>query len=175
MAGMMKTLDKNMDNYSSKQIEKMIRKLNTARINAIKREKKEAEQKKKEEEERRAREEEERRAAHIQEVTSMDLPLDWDNLFIADERTQGVHTDSISDALILSLTTLGRVDIEYMSAVTGEDYKTVISTLKGSIYQNPDTWEECFYKGWETAEEYLSGNLMRKWRAAKTANEASEG
>lgn len=112
---------------------------------------------------------------HIQEVTCMDLPMDWNNVFDQDERTAGVHTDSIPDALIMSLTTLGKVDIEYISSVTGADLQTVINTLKGSIYQNPDTWGECFYKGWETAEEYLSGNLMRKWRSAKAANSKYNG
>ena len=70
----------------------------------------------------------------------------------------------------MSLTTLGKVDIEYISAITGEDYKTVICALKGSIYQNPEKWNECFYKGWETAEEYLSGNLMRKWQVVVDTN-----
>ena len=175
MANVINMIDKNAGSFSSKQIEKMIRELSRLKKKAMRREKEEAEREAREEEERRAREAEARRATHIQEVTSMDLPLDWENLFNADARTQGVHTDSIPDALILSLTTLGRVDVEYMSAVTGEDYKTVISALKGAIYQNPDTWDECFYKGWETAEEYLSGNLMRKWKAAKAANEAYDG
>ena len=113
--------------------------------------------------------------AHIQEVTSMELPLDWDNVFDTDERTSGVHTDSIPDALVMSLTTLGCVDIEYIASVTGEDYKTVINTLKGSIFQNPDTWGECFFKGWETAEEYLSGNLRRKLETAVKANKEYKG
>lgn len=148
------------------------------RLEKKKREKKEKqilEQKKREEKERREREERERKEAHVREVTCMDLPLDWDNVFNSDVRTEGVHTDSIPDGLILSLTTLGRVDIQYISSVTGADYKTVICTLKGSIYQNPDTWNECFYEGWETAEEYLSGNLMRKWKAARKANEEYNG
>ena len=29
------------------------------------------------------------------------------------------------------------VDIEFISAITGEEMKTVIETLKGSIFQNP--------------------------------------
>lgn len=148
------------------------------RLEKKKREKEEKrilEQKKREEKERREREERERKEAHVREVTCMDLPLDWDNVFNSDVRTEGVHTDSIPDGLILSLTTLGRVDIQYISSVTGADYKTVICTLKGSIYQNPDTWNECFYEGWETAEEYLSGNLMRKWKAARKANEEYNG
>ena len=119
---------------------------------------------------RKAQEARNERERHIEEVTSMELPLDWENVFADDPRTQGVHTESISDALILSLSNLARVDIEYISSITGEDYKTVICALKGSIYQNPETWNECFFKGWETAEEYLSGNLVRKWRIANEAN-----
>ena len=161
--------------YSSSEIDQIIDKLNNAKYHAKKRE--EEENKRREEEERRRleREEEERKEAHVQEVTCMDLPLDWDNIFNSDVRAQGVHTNSIPDALIICLTTLGKVDIEFISSITGSDYKTVICTLKGTIYQNPDTWGECFFKGWETAEEYLSGNLMRKWKSAKKANEEYNG
>ena len=113
--------------------------------------------------------------AHVEEVTCMDLPMDWENVFSTDERTRGVHTDSIPDALVMSLTTLGEVNIEYIASITGEDYKTVINTLKGSIYQNPETWGECFYKGWETSDEYLSGNLYRKWKAAEEADKKYNG
>ena len=161
--------------FSSEELEAAIGKLQEWQSRAKYREKKEEEKRELEEAERKAREEKERKEAHIQEVTCMDLPLDWNNVFNSDVRTQGVHTDSIPDALIISLTTLGKVDIEYISSITGSDYKTVISTLKGSIYQNPDTWGECFYKGWETAEEYLSGNLMRKWKSAKEANKEYNG
>ncbi len=111
----------------------------------------------------------------IEQITSMELPLDWENIFNTDERTQGVHVDSIPDALIMSLTELGYVDIEYISSITGRDPKTVILVLKGSIYQDPLAWDECFYKGWQTSEEYLSGNLLYKLRIAKKANEVYNG
>lgn len=162
------------DSVSSEDISKIIVELQKAKQQAKKREKalKAEEERRKEKE---AQEAKEAKEAHIKEVTCMDLPLDWENAFSGDARTQGVHTESISDALIMSLSNLGRVDIEYISSVTGEDCKTVICSLKGSIYQNPDTWGECFYKGWETADEYLSGNLMRKWYAAQKANEEYKG
>lgn len=144
-------------------------------LNKLKKRKKEKEeklrrQKEKEEAKRKAEEERQRKEKHIQQVTSMDLPMDWDNVFSHDSRTEGVFAESISDGLIKSLCNLGKVDIEYISAITGKDYKTVICALKGSIYQNPETWNECFYKGWETAEEYLSGNMMRKWQTAYDAD-----
>ena len=54
------------------------------------------------------------------------------------------------EGLLVSLDALGLVDIEFISSVTGEEMKTVIESLKGSIYQNPLHWGECYYKGWET-------------------------
>ena len=160
---------------SSDELADIIGKLQKAKSFAQKREK--ADRERREREETRLREEEKKRQkdAHIQEVTSMDLPLDWENAFNQDVRTQGVHADSISDGLILSLSNFGMVNIEYISAITGENYKTIICALKGSIYQNPLTWNECFYQGWETAEEYLSGNLMRKLKAASEANKEYNG
>ncbi len=136
---------------------------------------KEKERRQKQAEQKRKKEEKKREEAHVEEVISMELPMDWENLFTDDERSRDVHADSISDGLILSLTNLGCVDIEYIAAITGEELTTVIKTLKGSIYQNPETWGECFYKGWETADEYLSGNLMQKLRAAVEANEKYKG
>ena len=101
----------------------------------------------------------------------VELPLSWDELTESSPEGTEVNVSSISDALVMSLSNFGKVDIEYIATVTGENYRTVIDVLKGSIYQNPETWNECFYLGWETAEEYLSGNLMRKWKQAKEANE----
>ena len=161
--------------FSSGQIDSMIVELMNAKSQALERERMERKRKKEEERIRRKEEEKRRKEEHVLEVTSMDLPLDWNNVFNEDERTFGVHADSASDALILSLSTLGKVDIEYIASITGKEYKEVIGELKGSIYQNPDTWDECFYKGWETSEEYLSGNLMRKWRAAEKANKEYNG
>ncbi|MCH5170495.1 MAG: DEAD/DEAH box helicase family protein [Oscillospiraceae bacterium] len=155
---------------SSKELDDAIGKLQKLQAQVKSRE--EAEKKEREREERRRKEleEKEKKDAHIREVTCMDLPLSWENVFNTDVRAQGVHTESVSDALVLSLNTLGKVDIEYISSITGISYKEVIGSLRGSIYQNPQTWGECFYKGWETADEYLSGNLMRKWQAANAAN-----
>lgn len=129
------------------------------------------EEREREQREAAERKERERKEEHAKEVTCMDLPVDWVNVFDGDDRTIGVHADSSADGLILSLSNLGRVDIEYIASITDKDYKTVIADLKGAIFQDPETWDECFYKGWEVADEYLSGNLMRKLRAAKEAND----
>lgn len=160
---------------SSKDILSAIKELSKEHEAAVKYEEKVRQMKAEEERIERERKEKEEREARIQKATCMDLPLDWENVFDADVRTQGVHADSVSDALILSQTTLGKVDIEYMSSITGKTYKEIIMTLKGAIYQNPETWEECFYKGWETADEYLTGNLSRKWNIAAEANKTFGG
>jgi len=160
----------NSGKISPRKVATAVERLREAREAARKRQE-DADRKQQEEE----RKKQEAQEEHIRQVTSMDLPMDWDNLFAGDSRTEGVHADSISDGLILSLSNLGRVDMEYIATVTGEDIKTVISALKGSVFQNPDTWEECFWKGWETAEEYLSGNMITKWKSAKEANKKYNG
>ena len=166
---------KKSGNATSSDISKAIDKLREVKQKAQKREKEEERRRAEAEARQKELEKKKQEKAQIDAITSMDLPLDWENVFAGDTRTEGVHAESISDGLILSLSNLGRVDIEYIAAITGEELKTVIGALKGSIYQNPETWDECFYKGWETAEEYLSGNMVSKWKTAKEANKKYQG
>ncbi len=139
-----------------------------------KKKKEEKEEKKKAQEES-IKKEKDAEKERIDSITSMDLPLDYENAFFGDKRAEGVKVESIADGLVASLNYLGRVDIEYIAEVSGSSMKDVILELKGSIYQNPEKWEECFYKGWETADEYLAGNLVEKWRKAKDASRQYNG
>lgn len=120
-------------------------------------------------EERAARRAEREHREHVKKVTAMDLPMDFENSFRDDYRAN-VHYDNVNDALLVCIDALGMVDIEFIASITGEEMKTVIEKLRGRIYQNPLHWNECFYKGWETAEEYLSGNLLHKHHLATEAN-----
>ncbi len=178
------------DILSAEDIDIAIETLNFARHDIAEREKRKREEKeaarlkKKLETQRkrrelalvRARERAEReRREHVERVTAMDLPMDFENCFEHDERALNIKCDSITDGLLFSMDALGIVDIEFISSITGAEMKTVIETLKGSIFQNPLHWEECFYKGWETADEYLSGNLSHKYELAKDANEQYMG
>lgn len=99
----------------------------------------------------------------------IDLPLDIDEAFSAVPQAD-IVADSAADGLVYSLTQLGRVDIGYISQLTGLPPEQIIAQLKGAIYQNPDRWDEDPFSGWETADEYLTGNLIRKRRAAEVAN-----
>ena len=103
----------------------------------------------------------------------IDLPLDMSVLTSPEREESMDRADtavSIPDALICCIRDTGRVDIGQIVAIAGAEPEKVIETLRGSIYQNPDTWDYDPYKGWETADEYLSGNLRYKLAKARMAS-----
>lgn len=108
-------------------------------------------------------------------INEGEIALDFENLYQNNVDVNSIECKSSNDGLILSLTNLAKVDIEYISKVTQKPYEEIISDLKGSIFQNPNTWEETLYKGWETKEEYLSGNLRNKFLDAEKANKKYPG
>ena len=77
--------------------------------------------------------------------------------------------DTASEALALSISEKACVDMEYMSQLTGKDEDTLASELRGVIFRNPEN------KQWETADEYLSGNVREKLRIAQSAQNLFEG
>ena len=76
---------------SSSELTKLIDHLISTREKMIKKEEDKRRRNEEAEAKRRLKEERDQYDAHIDEVTSMDLPLDWENVFSNDERTQGVH------------------------------------------------------------------------------------
>ncbi len=120
---------------------------------------------------KRRHKEEERKKA--EDFMCMEIPVNFENAFASDGAGKEVveHSDSIQDAFVLSVCNLARIDIEYISESSGKDMKEVISELKGSIFLDPAKMDESkFYKGWVSCDEYLSGNIMEKLKAAKCAN-----
>ena len=95
----------------------------------------------------------------------IELSMDWD---LVDE--DETIADSIEDGLVLSLANKAKVDIPYIARISGHDGQEVIRTLKGVIYQDPDLWNEDPLMGWQTSDEYLSGNMSVKLKKAKQAN-----
>ena len=59
-----------------------------------------------------------------------------------------------------------------MSTLLGRpgDVEPFIEDLKGVIFKNPEAGSNP-YAGWETADEYLSGNVRKKLAAARAAAE----
>lgn len=82
------------------------------------------------------------------------------------------HVDTASEALAVSIGEHARVDLEYMASLLGTPGETdsIIRDLKGVIYKNPEAGGGPL-NGWETADEYLSGNVRKKLAAARTAAE----
>lgn len=81
--------------------------------------------------------------------------------------------DNAYEALALSLNEKGLIDIAYMKSLYGKGMEKLTEELKGKIYQNPLTAHDEL-TGWETAEEYLSGNVRRKFEAAQKAAETDK-
>lgn len=76
--------------------------------------------------------------------------------------------ENAQEALHISLSEYNRVDIPYMRALYPGSRKELFQELKGLIYQNPVlAKEEDPNAGWETADEYLSGNVRQKLRTAR--------
>ena len=77
--------------------------------------------------------------------------------------------DTASEALALSISEKACVDMAYMAQLTGKNEDALASDLRGVIFRNPEN------KRWETADEYLSGNVREKLRIAQSAQNLFEG
>ena len=76
--------------------------------------------------------------------------------------------DTAVEALALSIGEKARVDMEYMSRLTGKDEETLFSDLKGVVFLNPaHTSENDGQEKYLPADEYLSGNVRQKLEIAK--------
>ena len=71
------------------------------------------------------------------------------------------RVDTASEALALSLAERAKIDLSFMTELTGKPEAEIIEELTGVIFQNPLT------EKWETSDEYLSGNVRIKLEVAK--------
>lgn len=78
--------------------------------------------------------------------------------------------DTAVEALALSIGEKARVDMEYMSRLTGKDEENLFSDLKGVVFLNPN-YKEGVNEKYLPADEYLSGNVRQKWAIAKAKTE----
>ena len=86
------------------------------------------------------------------------------------QRTPVTHVDTAQEALAVSIGERARVDLPYMARLTGKPEAELISDLQGLIFKDPASGDEPF-TGWQTTDEYLSGNVRRKLRVAERAAE----
>ena len=71
------------------------------------------------------------------------------------------HVDSSADALAVSIAEKARVDLVFMEQLSGKSEENLAMDLAGAIFQEPVSGE------WQTADEYLSGNVREKLAQAK--------
>ena len=77
------------------------------------------------------------------------------------------HVNTANEALAVSMTEHGKVDLSFMSGLCGKPGEKITEELAGVIYRNPVTQE------WETADSYLSGNVREKLRIAENFLEST--
>lgn len=82
--------------------------------------------------------------------------------------TTVTKTDDTFEALQISKNERGKVDLEYIEELTGKDFDTITKELDTAIFRNPLKMDiDDKYSGYETSEEYLSGNVKEKLEYAK--------
>ena len=82
--------------------------------------------------------------------------------------------DTPSEALAVSIGEHGKVDLPYMAELLGTpgEYGRITTELSGVIFKDPAADADDMEAGWQTADEYLSGNVRDKLRMAQLAAES---
>ena len=90
------------------------------------------------------------------------------------------HVDTAVEALGVSIGERACVDLPFMASLMGgqEKIPQIVEDLRGVIYKDPSTGPfdyaeggDHWSRGWQAADEYLSGNVRRKLRRAERAAE----
>lgn len=76
------------------------------------------------------------------------------------------HADTVSDALALSIAEKAKVDMAYMESVLGKSEEEIAKELSGVIFLEPEKYTQG-EKVYQTADEYLAGNVRRKLSIAR--------
>ena len=78
--------------------------------------------------------------------------------------------DTPSEALAISIGEHGKVDLPYMAELLGTpgEYDSIKTELQGVIFKDPMASDDPV-SGWQTADEYLSGDVRSKLRIAQMA------
>lgn len=79
------------------------------------------------------------------------------------KKQEAFTTDDPVEALAHCLNEKGKVDIDFISTTTGNTTDETIAALEQHIYLNP------LSRQWETADQYLSGNVVAKLSSASEA------
>lgn len=76
--------------------------------------------------------------------------------------------DTASEALALSIAEKACVDISYMCELASMSKDKLLFNLQGVIFANPEKTDQLGNSTYETADQYLSGNVRKKLQLART-------
>ena len=100
------------------------------------------------------------------------------------QRRSVAHVDTAAEALAVSISERARVDLGFMASLTrsgnpendADAIPRMVNDLRDVIFKDPasgpfdyESGGDHWAQGWQTAEEYLSGNVRQKLRQAKEA------
>ena len=81
-----------------------------------------------------------------------------------------IHCETAEDALVESVRDIGHVDLEHMNDLLGwgtNGKDRILKDLSGVIFRDPTYDGDNYYEGWETSDQYLSGNVRIKLEKAE--------
>ena len=114
----------------------------------------------------------------LDENGKLERKADFFNKRTIRQRRSVTHVDTAVEALGVCIGERAHVDLQYMASLMGgQNYiPQIVEDLRGIIYKDPGTGPfdyaeggEHWSSGWQTADEYLSGNVRRKLRQAERA------
>jgi N12 class adenine-specific DNA methylase/adenine-specific DNA methylase len=83
------------------------------------------------------------------------------------QRTVVTHVDTATEALAISIAEKACVDMDFMQSLTGLSEEQIVKDLEGVIFRNPEKIGSEGKPHYETADEYLSGNVREKLKTAR--------
>lgn len=87
------------------------------------------------------------------------------------QRVEITSVETATEALAISISEKAKVDIDFMSKLTGKSENQLYEDLQGIIFKNPLHETDNIENKYFNADEYLSGNIREKLEIAKNKAE----
>lgn len=94
------------------------------------------------------------------------ISIGWDSLSAPSSTSA---TLPVEEALVHCLNDKGYVDMDYLCAASGLKETEVLTKLQGAIFLNPRKYLNGSTRPYETADSYLTGNILVKLQQAEEA------
>lgn len=109
---------------------------------------------------------------YMDDIVDIELSEEKADIFCPDDGA--VCAASSADAYVYSMRELGRVDLTYMSDISGRSKEELVNDLIGkTIWSDPEKYEASgdYYGSFVSKQQYCRGNLIKKYAKAKTLND----